>query len=134
MMVIPGATIQTLIELVDNPAAIRSQRHKLDPTSRLFFETQLFAPTHDTTSHQIVSRLWMVREKRTLDRMFANPKNKLNLFEEMNKGSIILINTAKDLLKEDGCEIFGRFFIALIAQATQERAAIAENKRKPTLV
>jgi hypothetical protein len=66
--------------------------------------------------------------------MFANPKNKLNLFEEMNKGSIILINTAKELLKEDGCEIFGRFFIALIAQAMQERAAIPENKRKPTLV
>jgi hypothetical protein len=72
----------------------------------------------------------MIIGKRSLERMFANPKNKLNLFEEMNKGSIILINTAKELLKEDGYEIFGRFFIALIAQATQERAAIAENKRK----
>ena len=33
----------------------------------------------------------------------------------MNAGKVILINTAKDLLKEQGTEIFGRFFIALIA-------------------
>jgi len=31
--------------------------------------------------------------------MFANERNKLDLFEAMNRGSIILINTAKDLLK-----------------------------------
>jgi hypothetical protein len=60
--------------------------------------------------------------KSDLERMFGNKHNKLDLYEAMNRGSIILINTAKDLLKQDGCEIFGRFFIALIAQATQERA------------
>ena len=46
----------------------------------------------------------------------------------------MLINTAKDLLKQDGCEIFGRFFIALLVQAVQERAAIPENKRRATFV
>lgn len=52
----------------------------------------------------------------------------------MNKGSIILINTAKDLLKQEGCEILGRFFIALISEAVQERASIAEDQRLPTFV
>ena len=42
--------------------------------------------------------------------------------------------TAKDLLKQEGCEILGRFFIALICQAAQERASIAEEKRMPTFV
>jgi hypothetical protein len=37
----------------------------------------------------------------------------------MNSGKVILINTAKDLLKRDGSAILGRFFIALITQATQ---------------
>jgi hypothetical protein len=134
MMVIPGATIHTLIELIEDTDAIRSHLHKLDPTSRLFFEKQFFAPIYDNTRQQIVSRLWMIIGNRSLERMFANPKNKLNLFEEMNKGSIILINTAKDLLKQEGCEIFGRFFIALISQAVQERAAIAEHKRKQTFI
>ena len=47
----------------------------------------------------------------------------------MNRGSLILISTAKDLLKQEGCKILGRFFIALIAQAAQERATDA--KREP---
>jgi hypothetical protein len=38
------------------------------------------------------------------------------------------------LLKQEGCEILGRFFIALIAQAAQERAAISKDERTPTFV
>jgi len=63
-----------------------------------------------------------------------HPRSKLDLFTEMNAGKVILINTAKDLLKESGTEIFGRFFIALIAQAAQERATLPEGKRMPTIV
>ena len=66
--------------------------------------------------------------------MFSHPRSKLDLFSEMNKGKVILINTAKDLLKEAGTEILGRFFIALIAQAAQERATLPANKRMPTFV
>ena len=66
--------------------------------------------------------------------MFANERNKLDLFDAMNRGSIILINTAKDLLKQEGCEILGRFFIALICQAAQERASIAEDRRRATFL
>jgi hypothetical protein len=71
-------------------------------------------------------------ENSTFERMFSHPKNKLDLFAEMNAGKVILINTAKDLLKQQGCEIFGRFFIAMIAQAAQERAVLA--RRLPTFV
>ena len=66
--------------------------------------------------------------------MFSHPRSKLDLFSELNAGKIILINTAKDLLKENGTEIFGRFFIALIAQAAQERAVLPERQRLPTFV
>jgi hypothetical protein len=69
-----------------------------------------------------------------LARMFAHPRNRVDLFAAMNRGSLILINTAKDLLKQDGCEILGRFFLALIAQATQERAAIPEERRRATFL
>jgi hypothetical protein len=40
-----------------------------------------------------------------------------------------LINTAKSLLKEQGTEVFGRFFIALIAQAAQERSTLPDYDR-----
>src|SRR4051812_9514403 len=66
--------------------------------------------------------------------MFSHTHNKLNLFEAMNRGSLILINTAKDLLKQEGCEIFGRFIVTCLSQATQERAALPEEKRLPTFI
>jgi hypothetical protein len=66
--------------------------------------------------------------------MFSHPKTKLDIFKEMNSGKVILINAAKDLLKQNGTEVFGRFFIALIAQAAAERATLKESQRLPTFV
>src|SRR6516162_7340250 len=66
--------------------------------------------------------------------MLSNPKSKLDLFTEINAGKVILINTAKDLLKSEGTEMFGRFFLALIAQAAQERATLPASKRLPCYV
>jgi hypothetical protein len=134
-MVVPGATIYTLMDFMKEPESVRAYLHNLeDPISVKFFESEFFSPNFDTTRQQILNRLWGVLRTRSIARMFGHRHNKLNLFEAMNRGSLILINTAKELLKQDGCEIFGRFFIALIAQATQERAAIPEKKRMDTLV
>ena len=66
--------------------------------------------------------------------MFSHQKSKLDLFAEMNAGKVILIDTAKDLLKENGTEVFGRFFIALIANAAQERATLHPSARLPCFV
>lgn len=79
-------------------------------------------------------KLWGVLAEDTLGKMFSHKENKLNLFEAMNNGSLILINTAKALLQQEGCELFGRFMIALLVQATQERSAIPTEKRTPTFV
>lgn len=52
----------------------------------------------------------------------------------MNAGKVILINTSKELFKDSGTEMLVRFFIAMISQATQERAAIEEDNRMPTFI
>lgn len=134
MMTVPGANIYTLMEFMDKPNSVRPHLDKLDRSARYFFETQFFSPDFDTTRHQIMTRLWGVLSNRTLEKMLDKQQNRVDLFDAMNKGSIILINTAKDLLKQEGCEILGRFFIALIAQAVQERASLPEDKRRPTFV
>ena len=134
MMVVPGATIHTLREFMEHPETMRPYLSKLDPTSKIFFETQFFAKMYDDTRRQILTRLWGVIANSVLARMFAHPRNRVDLFAAMNRGSLILINTAKDLLKQDGCEILGRFFLALIAQATQERAALPEERRRATFL
>lgn len=134
MLVIPHATVQTLLEIMEDGRPYKPYMAELQRTSRKFFETQFFHPSFNATKSQIVRRLWGVLSNSTFERMFSNPENKLDLFEAMNDGKIILINTAKDLLKQEGCEIFGRFFIAMISQAALERATIAPENRMPTFV
>jgi hypothetical protein len=135
LMVVPGATIYTLMDFMEDPQLVRPYLSRLDPLSRRFFETRFFLSTFDATRSQILDRLWgVLSSSDVLARMFSHRRTKLDLFSAMNRGSIILVNTAKDLLKAEGCEIFGRFLIALIAQATQERAGIAKAKQTPTIV
>lgn len=136
MLHIPDATIHTLRELMEPGAEKTFAPYiaKLPETARRFFETEFTSREFDQTKKQVLRRLWGILENQTFERMFSHPRSKLDLFSEMNAGKVILINTAKDLLKEQGSEIFGRFFIALIAQAAQERATLPEKKRLPTYV
>jgi hypothetical protein len=136
MLHIPGATIITLRELLEDGGADKYREHinKLEGSAKAFFDTEFDSKEFVQTKRQVVRRLWGILENQTFERMFSHPKNKLDIFTEMNAGKVILINTAKDLLKESGTEIFGRFFIAMIAQAAQERAIIPKDERMPTIV
>jgi len=136
MLHIPDATIHTLRELMEPGSDVKFAEHiaKLEGTAKHFFETEFSGREFEQTKKQVLRRLWGILENQTFERMFSHPESKLDLFAEMNAGKVILINTAKDLLKEQGSEIFGRFFIAMIAQAAQERAVLPDSERMPTFV
>ncbi|MCE8540137.1 ATP-binding protein [Ruegeria pomeroyi] len=136
MFHIPNATIHTLRELLEQGGTEihRSSIARLEGTPRRFFETEFDSKEFANTRTQVLRRIYGVLENQTFERMFSHPQSKFDMFEEMNKGKLILINTAKSLLKEQGTEIFGRFFIALIAQAAQERATLAGSDRLPVMV
>ena len=133
---IPNATIHTFRELLEDDGYDKHYENiqKLEGSARSFFESEFRSKEFTGTKKQVLRRLYGILENQTFERMFSHPKSKLDLFTEMNAGKIILINTAKDLLKENGTEIFGRFFIAMIAQAAQERAVLDKNDRLPTFV
>ena len=126
MQLIPNATIHTFRELMEPNGRKKFAPYlaKLEGRARDFFDTQFDAAIFAQTKQQVVARLFAICENRTFDRMLSNPTSKLDLFTEINSGKLILINTAKDLLKQQGTEIFSRFFLALIAQAAQERATL----------
>lgn len=131
---IPDATIHTLRELMENGEPFRPCMEKLTGTARSFFATRFFDRQFNETKKQILTRLWGVMSNASLERMFSHPKNKVDIFELLNAGKIILINTAKDLLGQEGSAIFGRFFIALIAQAAVQRAALRPHERRASFV
>jgi hypothetical protein len=136
MFHIPDATIHTLRELMEPGGTDKYRAHiqKLEGTPRRFFETEFDSKEFTNTKTQVLRRLYGVLENQTFERMFTNPQSKFDMFTEMNAGKLILINTSKSLLKEQGTEIFGRFFIALIAQAAQERATLPAYDRVPAMV
>ncbi len=136
MLHIPDATIHTLADLMEKGSEVKFAEHiaKLGKTPQRFFATEFDDKEFAATRRQVMRRLWGILENQTFERMFSHPRSKLDLFTEMNAGKVILINTAKDLLKENGTQIFGRFFIAMIAQAAQERAVLPKSKRMPTMV
>lgn len=131
---IPDATIHTLRELMEDSERFRPYMQKLTGTARSFFETRFFDRQFNETKKQVLTRLWGVLSNASLERMFSHPRNKIDIFELLNEGKIILINTAKDLLGQEGSAIFGRFFIALIAQAAVQRATIPAYEREPSFV
>ena len=120
MLEIPDANIHTLRDLMDDAEPFIPYMEKLKGSARYFFEREFFDRLFSATKKQISKRLWGVLATPSFERMFAQPRNKVDMFELLNRGSVILINTAKDLLKQDGCELFGRFFLSMISQAAMD--------------
>ena len=131
LMGIPGATILTFADfLTGKEAKYQDHIDQLEGPARQFFETQFNDKQFVQTKQEVAWRLMYMLENTTFARMFASPKNKLNLFEELNSPKIILINTDRELLKER-TELFGRLFIAMLLQAAEQRASLDRTKRLP---
>lgn len=136
LFAIPGATIHTFRELLQNGVA-PYQHHidSLDSTTRQFFATDFNSTQFKQTKEQVVARLWAVLGNRTFLHMFSSQCSKVDLFSEINTpGKVILINAEKGLLKEEGTELFGRFFLALINQAAAQRSNLPPSQRLPCFV
>lgn len=133
---IPGANIQTLRLLMEDKQSQSFATHiaKLRGTTRAFFETEFNDRSFTATKQQIRRRLYGILANPAFERMFSHPKNAFDMKAAMDAGKIVLINTAKDVLKAEASAIFGRYMIALTMQAALERAADPETSRRPAFV
>ncbi|OYV40957.1 MAG: hypothetical protein B7Z80_03210 [Rhodospirillales bacterium 20-64-7] len=123
-----NATILDMLALMDDVTPYVATIAKLPPIQRQFFERDFPSKNFAQTKEQIRYRLQAILENPTLARLFSSPETKIDLFTELNKGSVILVDTAKDFLKGASAH-FGRIFISLVLQAVLERAVIPEHKR-----
>jgi hypothetical protein len=105
--------------------------------SRQFFEsreTGFHSKTYESTRKEVVWRLDYLLTNPTLRTMFSASQTKLDMGREMDGGKVILINNSKAKLGDEGAEFFGRFFIALIARAAQQRSGKPGASKKPCYV
>lgn len=134
MLDIPGANIQTLRELMEDTAPFQPYIDRLTGTTRAFFKNEFEDRSFNATKQQIRRRLYGILSNPTFERMFSNPRNKLDLKTALDAGKIVLVNTAKDVLKDEASSFFGRYIIALVMQAAFERAAQPEHLRRPAFL
>lgn len=124
LMEIPGATIETMRDLL-KPSGTEPYQPFIDNLSgnaRAFFEEFQREKNnqYSDTRQEVLRRLLTVLESETLSKMLSSPEMAYDFTELLDSGKIILINTAKGLLK-DGSSLFGRIFIALVMQAVMGR-------------
>lgn len=128
-----NATILDMMSLMEDINPYRDVIKTLPMIQRSFFERDFGNSSFRQTKEQIRYRLQAILENPTLERLFTSTRTKVDLFTEINRGGIILIDTAKDFLKDSSAH-FGRIFISLVLQAALERAAIPEHKRRPAFL
>lgn len=128
-----NATILDMIALMEDVTPYRAAITSLPAIQRNFFERDFQSKTFVQTKEQIRYRLHAIIENPTLARLFTSPDTKLDLFSELNQGSVILVDTAKDFLKGSSAH-FGQIFISLVLQAVLERAALPEWQRRDTFL
>jgi hypothetical protein len=136
MLEIPDATIQTLLQLMEEKQfpSFAPYIAKLRGTTRAFFENEFADRSFSPTKQQIRRRLYGVLSNPAFERMFSHPKNAFDMKAAFDGGKVVLINTAKDVLKAEASAIFGRYMIALAMQAALERAADPESARRPAFL
>lgn len=131
---VPNATLETFRDIIVNGTA-----HYKDNLSQLpshvqeWFRTE-FATQYADTRKELVWRLDFLMSNPVIKTMFSALKTRLDIGREMDAGKIILINNAKAILADEGAEFFGRFFIALILAAAQQRAGRPASEKRPCFV
>jgi hypothetical protein len=146
---IPDATIFTLAELLTNEGYEKYREHilKLDSYTVDFFENrfrqrfiqrgtqqQAVKNSFAGTKEELFWRIDKVLADPNFRRMFSHPRNLLNMFDEMQAGKLIVINTHRSLLQEHGMETFGRLMIAKIYQAAERRLQVGHTENLPVYI
>ena len=135
---IPDATLMTLNAIFEPSSKktialteFKQYFDRLDPAIRNFFEIDFNGGEFSQTRAQLRARIQSLITDPIFLAMFSATSQRLDFASEMNAGKVIVINAYEDLLKSS-TEIFGRFFVALAAQAAQARQNIPEQSRLPT--
>ena len=130
-----NATLLDLIEMSRDrmPPEYNPAIQGLPPVQRRFFESGDFeSRDYRDTKEQIRSRLNTLVASPGLDSLFTSQTSAINIFAELQKGSIILVDCG--LPSADDSAALGGIFIAEVMRAITERNEIDPEDRKPAFL
>jgi hypothetical protein len=132
VMLIPDATVLTFKDFLSKDGFAKHEQHlsTLSETDRRFLTADMFEGSYGPSIGAVRARLSAFTSDDLFLSMFTNPRNKFDLFKLLQEPKVILINTMEGMLKS-AKEPFGRFFIAKLLQATEERMFVPKSSRLP---
>lgn len=117
-----NATLEDLINVTNDITPYAPAIDNLDPIAKNFFRDDFNGKSYTQTKEQIRYRLHAILSNKTLARLFLAPHNKIDFFNELNNGSVILINTDRDYLGATNSSYLGRVAITLVLNAIMARS------------
>jgi hypothetical protein len=133
---IPGATLVTFQQLLEDGGyqRLKDRMIGLDPDIRGWMETRI---TDDKmfgqTRREILYRLEGLNADLLFRRMYNADRTRFSFLEELDQCKVILIHANKARLGPEMASAYGRFFLAMLLQATEKRLMLNSNP-KPVYV
>lgn len=125
LVLIPDATVFTFKDLLAKggmAALVRKypQLTNLDEDTQRFLDTGMFVD-YGQSIGAVRTRLDAITRDPFTRATFAQPQNKLNLYELLKEPHVIVVNTNSKLLGKEGTALFGRFFLASLLRVVNRR-------------
>lgn len=120
----PGATLRSLFELMlckTLPEKYLPYLSQLSQSSQDFLRERFANQALATVKESLMWRIDSVLESPLVQQVFCQTETELDMHEVMEEGKVLLIDTDRETQGEEGSAFIGRFFIALIAIAAQQR-------------
>lgn len=132
VMLIPNATIFTFKDLLSKGSYAKYEQYlsQLSENDRNFLKSEMFESGYAASLNAMRSRFAAFTGDKLFTDMFSYPRNRLDFFHMLQTPRVILVNTMEGMLK-GAKEPFGRFFIAKLLQATEERMFLPKASKLP---
>lgn len=129
---VPNATLETFRHIIQHgPKDYDEYVRTLRPRDQDFFDLEWKERIYAERRPEILARLRTLMTNPALDAIFQSKTTKLDMGKLMDEGKVICINNNYDILGDQGSEMFGRLFIALVWAAARKRTRMPEHLKKP---
>lgn len=128
----PNPTLETFRDLLTNGIAKYDEHiKKLPPDLQDFFYNDFPERGYADRRREVLQRLRLLLDNETMRAMLTAATTRFRIGEAMDTGKIVIINNSKARLGDQGAEFFGRFFIAQVLAAAQQRSTRRGREDKP---
>lgn len=133
MLKINGASLRTMKDVIFDDRPFQKDIKKLRPDAQEWFANRWPTKEWGEVKRQVMDRFDTIFADRILTRVFTQGTSKIDLFNAINLGKVIVVNVNSGHLREENCSILGRLFIAMFMQAALRRKE-GDPKNKPTFL